>query len=222
MSNNENEFSIRLTLSRIMNELNKKIDRIRKPNGKTKFTKVEFFNRCEYGEIKDFPFSRDTYYGYSAVAGGKESREKIQSMDLRRFYDICIYLNVSADYLLGFNTSKRKELSAEKVKKEFGLSDKSMGRLAELNKNTPKFKGDLSSDIVNAILESDTFWDKLKEYLPIYIACINEVRANNVDADIARYGMSKTFEELIDEICAFIDKKNMPYNKLDETDIVYR
>lgn len=212
---NTKKFDIILTLNRAMNELNKKIDSIIKPNGKSLFTKKEFFNRCEYGEIENFPFSRDTYYSYSSIVKRRKSRNNLQSMDLHRFYDICAYTDVSADYLLGFNTSKRKELSAEMVKTEFGLSDKAMERLIKIKKHTPEYKGDLSTYVLNFIFENDDFWYKFEERLPAYLACLNN-RRNENELAMARYGITRAFEELIDELCKYSIDNELSYAELDD------
>lgn len=225
-SNNktQTEFDIRKILRKLLEALNIKIDNLinRKNN---ECTKAEFFNRIKHNEIIDFPISRDTYYNYSAfVKKPKISKDDkhIGTIDLNTFFEICKYTDVSADYFLGFCDTTRKEPSAETVRQDFGLSDKAMKRLAEIKNSTPEFKGDISSDIVNAILENDLFWSKLRDYLPICVSCMNEVRAADEDVDIARFGLNRVFNELIDELCIVADGADLPNVELDDTDVVYR
>lgn len=210
------EFSIKKTLKRIVKELNDKIESIRRPrpNEKERYSKEGFF----VSKYKDqFPVSRDTYYSYSAFANSKNPAKNIQSIDLRTFYDICTYTNVSADYLLGLIDTKRKEHSAEKVREEFGLSDKAMERLRQIKNHRPEWKGEISTNIVNYILENDNFWNELNGRLPVYVTCMYDVRSSGSDVDMARYGIIRTFEKLIDEICECAAQEEIPLADLGDT-----
>ena len=213
----QTQYDIKEILKKIVEELDQKIETVtnRKNN---EITKAEFFRRESNNETKDFPVSKDTYNIYSTFAKNKKSNKHIKTISLQCFYDICRYTDVSADYLLGFNTSKRKEESAEKVRQEFGLSDKSMETLSLIKKNKPEVKGELSSDIVNIILENQTFWRKLNDRLPIYLSDINYSRAD-IDVDVARYTLNRVFEELIDDICDKLQSDKLPYEELDNTGV---
>lgn len=207
-------FEIKDVLKRVVNELNAKIHKI---TDSKHIDKKDFWAKTETYEM-NFPIRKDTYYAYTAFIGKKKAKKKFQSMDLRTFFDVCLYTDVSADYLLGFNTSKRKEDSAEKVRQEFGLSDKSMETLSLIKKNKPEVKGELSSDIVNIILENQNFWRKLNDCLPVYLSNINYSRAD-IDVDVARYALNRVFEELIDDICDKLQSDKLPYEELDNTGV---
>ncbi|MCI9448932.1 MAG: hypothetical protein HFE30_01600 [Clostridiales bacterium] len=218
---NNNNFNIKEVLKKVVEELNRKINIVINPNQKKKamHNKKEFFIKKDMH--KDFPISKDTYYNYNAFVNAEKPSKNIKSIDLSVFYYICKYTDVSADYLLGFIESKRKEQSAEMVRKEFGLSDDAMDNLSRIKNRTPEYTGEVSSDIINTILESRVFLQKLDDHLPVYLSCLNESRAADIDIDMARYGLTRAFEELIDEICNNITKKNLSFKELDESGIIY-
>lgn len=115
-------FDFNKTLKRAMEVLDEKIELVMKPNPneKKRYTKDGFFMKYKF----DFPMSKHTYYKYK--------RSALNGMTLETFYQICRYTGVSADYLLGFIDTKRKEQSAEMVRKEFGLSDAAMEKILEI------------------------------------------------------------------------------------------
>ena len=119
---------------------------------------------------------------------------------------------------MGFTDTKRKDPSAERVRQDFGLSDKAMETLSIIRRNTPEVKGELSSDIVNLILENQDFWQKLNDRLPVYLSNVNYSRAD-IDVNVARYGLSRAFEELIDDICSKLENDGLPHEELDNTGI---
>ena len=215
MKNSDN-FNIKEILKKIIEELNIKINSVLKtnPTRKNIHNKKEFFFKEDMH--KGFPISRDSYYSYNAFVNAFKPSKNIKSIDLSAFYGICEYTDVSADYLLGFIDSKRKEQSAEMVKKKFGLSDKAMGNLAAIQNRKAEGQGELSSDIINFILENGAFWNKLNERLPVYLTCL-DYRSEDIDMDVTRYGIIRAFEELLDELCDNIKKRNMPPVELDET-----
>lgn len=217
----DNGFSIKEILKKVIEELDNKINRIRKPKAeeKVRYSKSDFFISEEAS--KDFPISRDTYYGYSSFANKEKSAKDIQSIDLRRFYDICTYTDVSADYFLGFRETKRKEVSAEMIRKEYGLSDDAMALLARVNSRKPECRGELSSDLMDFILKNENFWNKLDGRLPVYLACLYEARTSEIDMDVARYSIIRAFEELLDEICNAPMIQELPHTELDENGAFY-
>lgn len=210
-------FDMKQIMKKIVRELDEKIEKIRKPrpNEKERYSKSGFFVAVANNDIK-FPISKDTYYCYSAFAKNRKSSKPLQSIDLRKFFDICTYTDISADYLLGFIKTKRKEQSAEMVRKEYGLSDKSMRNLIAIKNRKAEAQGELSSDIMNFILENSEFWNKLNNRLPVYLTCL-DYRGEDIDIDVTRYGIIRAFEELLDELCDDIKKKNLPIVVLDET-----
>lgn len=222
MSGTENVFDIKNILRKIIAELNIKIDFIRRKGRteKEKLDKKDFWAKCASFEIK-FPISRDTYYSYTNFVNKKKFKKGdkyIRNIGLETFFEICKYTNVSADYLLRFTDTKRKDPSAERVRQDFGLSDKAMETLRIIRRNTPQVKGELSSDIVNMILENQDFWQKLNDRLPIYLSNVDYPRAD-IDVNVARYGLSRTFEELIDDICGKLENDELPNEELDNTGI---
>lgn len=214
----DNEFNMKIIMKRMIDETENKIKNIRRPNPNEDYqvTKKGFFMNEKY--CKGFPVSLNTYNKYSAFANNAKASKKYDSIDLRNFYDFCVYNNCSADYFLGFNNTKRKEPSAQRVQKDFGLSDKAMNTLSIIKKNKPEAKGELSSDIVNMILENQDFWQKLNDRLPVYLSNANYSRAD-IDVDVARYALIRVFEELIDDICSKLENDRLPYEELDNTGI---
>jgi len=148
-----------------------------------------------------FPISRNTYSKYKSFTSERAKFDKIDDMSLAVFYSICTYTDVSADYLLGFIESERKEQSAEMVKNEFGLTDEAMARLIIAKSMENEHMGEVSSDLINLILENDNFWLKLDEFLPIYIADKYEHNSSVLEVGMVRYSLINIFEQLIDEIC---------------------
>lgn len=162
-----------------------------------------------------FPISKDTYYKYKK-ASKKNNKSDLHSMKIDTLYTLCNYTDVSADYFLGLIDTKRKEPSAPQVREDFGLSDKAMETLKIIKNNKPQFKGDLSFDLMNLVLENTEFWEKLHSRLPVYISSFYESRVDETDIDIARYGIIRAFEELLDDITDFNVSLNLPRKELDE------
>lgn len=216
-------FQIEQILKRVIEELEIKINAIMKPDPskKARYDKKDFFISAEAS--KDFPVSRDTYYKYTACLkrqNHKYKNSKVRTMNMDLFYDICTYTDVSADYYLGFIKTKRKEASAKKVNEEFGLSDKSMQRLKSIKEYKAESLGEVTPDIVNFFLENDTFWNMLNGRLPAYLSCLY-YRTDDINVDMARYGIVRAFEELLDELVndllSNIGKKEQPLAELDPT-----
>lgn len=208
-------FELRSIMKRIIEETESKIMSIRKkcPKKSEQLTKNDFFINPKYNI--DFPVSRSTYDKYYTFARNKNASRKFKSIDIETLYAFCIYNNCSADYFLGFIETKRKEASAPQIRDDFGLSDKAMNTLSVIRKNSPEVRGELSSDIMNLILEDTEFWDKINIHLPLYIALLTESRTTEVDIDMARYGLTRAFEEMIDRIAPKIIKNNnLPTEKL--------
>lgn len=212
----DKEFNMKKILKRIIDETDNKIENIRRQNQNKgyKVTKEVFFTNENY--CKNFPVSRNTYDKYSAFVNNAKASRGFKHIELNNFYDFCVYNNCSADYFLGFIDTKRKEPSAESVRKDFGLSDKAMETLSFINKNKPEVKGELSSEIINIILENKEFWQKTNDRLPVYLSNINSSRAD-IDVEVARYGLSRAFEELIDDLCDKLENDGLPHEKLDNT-----
>lgn len=211
----EQTFELRSIMKRIIEETERKILSIRKkyPKKSEQLTKNDFFINPKYNI--DFPVSRSTYDKYYTFARNKNASRKFKSIDIETLYAFCTYNNCSADYFLGFIDTKRKEASAPQIKEDFGLSDESMKRLSDIRKSTPEIMGELSSDIMNLILEDTEFWNKINIHLPLYIASLTESRTTEVDVDMARYGLNRAFEEMIDRISHNIIKRNnLPTEKL--------
>lgn len=217
------DFDFKSILSRIINELNVIIsDKLtpkteyEKKRQKKKIPKSDFLNNQAL--MKDFPFTKETYYTYSSYIDAPKRSREITDMRISSLYKVCLYTDVSADYLLGFTDTKRKDPSAERVRQDFGLSDKAMETLSIINRNKPEVKGELSSDIVNLILENQDFWQKLNARLPVYLSNLNCSRAD-IDVNVARYGLSRAFEELIDDLCNKLENDGLPHEELDNTGV---
>lgn len=195
----DNDFSIKNILKKVIEELDNKINHIRKPKTeeKERYSKSDFF--VNEKTSKDFPISKDTYYAYSSFAKKEKSAKNLQSIDLRRFYDICVYTDVSADYYLGFTKSPRKEQSADMVYKEFGLSREAMKQLVNIHKKKAEYPGELTSQIINFILDNDRFWDELNSLLPTYFA--EYINKDSHYLNRTKFELSETFIQLIDDVC---------------------
>lgn len=209
------EFEINFVLQKVIHELNYKIKAFiqSRINRGEKARKKDFFQEVKNNRIK-FPISKDTYYKYNRALN-KNSHFSIQTMLLDDFYNICQYTNVSADYYLGFIKTKRKEPSAARVQKDFGLSDKAMDILSKINNHKAEEKGELSADIVNYILEDKAFWEELNTKLPAYIAALIYNR-DDTNTDATRYGTMKVFERLLDNISEKCINSDLPSSKVDQ------
>ncbi len=223
-TNKDQTFEIKEILTRVITVLDEIIDTKIMPKTtfeksvqekkKKKNHKSDFLNKEI--EMSKFPFTKSTYYTYSSYINAERHSRKITDISLSTIFDVCKYADVSADYLLGFNDTQRKEPSAEQMKIDFGLSDTAMKNLRQIHQNQPETKGEVSSEIVNIILESQDFWERLNAHLPIYLSNLSCSRAD-IDVNVARYGLSRVFEDLIDEICNKLQQQELPLSELDET-----
>lgn len=82
-------------------------------------------------ERGEFPVSLYTWDNYKKSLKQNSTTKAVKRMHLETFYKICLYADVSADYLLRFIETKRKEETAETVRKEFGLTDEAMNTLRD-------------------------------------------------------------------------------------------
>lgn len=193
-------FDFKKVVSRIVKEIDIIINKAIEPKSKTekKDNKKNFFVRNQTENL--IPISRDTYYNYTAYANGKRKETPLKSISLATFYEICKTTNVSADYFLGFIQTKRKEQSADMVRKEFGLSDKAMERLRLINKNQTDDTEEMVISFINMILEYDSFWEGFEHRLSDYLTVSMIGPQSIVDPDMMRYSVLQKFEDLIDYI----------------------
>ncbi len=169
-------------------------------------------------ETEKFPLSRDAYYNYKASADEKDV-PRVRTLRVDTLYEICRYTGVSADYLLGLIDTSRKEQSAEMIRQEFGLSDKSMDFLKTVHDRTPESRGNVTSLLVNTILENSDFWNSLDDILPLYISSKYHYRAYESDTDMIRYSVMRVFENLIDTLAEKLSKIDQTqFSELDRTD----
>lgn len=197
---------------------------------KAKMNKLEFFMNfreidgikeedCTQGEkcVEQFPISKDTYYGYRKFLGTAKP-SKIPTITVDTLFAICKYTGVSADYLLGFSDCKSRVPSAKRVRWDFGLSYKSMDFLKKTHERVSKEKGEVTSSLVNLILENSDFWNDLDGRLPLYISseCYG-YRGN--DVNMLRSGLMQVFENLVDELVEKISTSNeASFAELDKSD----
>jgi len=209
------ELNLNTVLTKMMNQLDKKIDSFlqARTNRGEKAKRNDFFQEVKKGKII-FPVSRDTYYNYNRTLNNK-SKYNAQAVYLSDFYKICQYTEISADYYLGFIETKRKEESAPQVRKDFGLTDESMFNLSQIKKNKVKYKGEVSADLVNYILENQDFWLDLNDTLPSYISCL-DYRVDGTNQDAARYVVMKVFERLLDNIAQRCVASDFPNANINE------
>lgn len=191
-------FDVKRVLERAIRVLDEKIKSIMKPNPKEKprYSKADFFTNHE--AHKGFPMSKDTYYNYTAFVNSEKPAKNIQKIELDTFYNICTYADVSADYLLGFIGTKRKEPTAEMMKQDFGFSDEAMERLIYLKNVRPQIL-----KVINFTLKNDEFWKQFIPMLSNYIKA-NEQRNDSDDKEkevaVARYSLNQLFERLMTNI----------------------
>ena len=124
-------------LNRIVEELEKKFEE----SGKKKY---ELFDE---GIAAGIPISKDTWHKYK--------QGKVMNITLNTFYNICQYTDVSADYLLCFNSAKTKKASAAQIQKDYGLTEEALNGLDLLHKRTNSYINffyDNKSDFVNFFL----------------------------------------------------------------------
>lgn len=114
---------------------------------------------------------------------------------------VACYYEVPVEYLLGLTNSQSFNVTDRHTANKFGLSDKAMENLKQINDSKPELRGEMSSDIINMILENTDFLNEFGNRLSIYLSCLYEIRIDNDTRDMARYGLVKSFENLIDEMC---------------------
>jgi len=106
--------------------------------------RYEYEGKKKYMKRK-FPVSGMTYYNWERIKTKKEKEEgkvknEARGMRLETLYEICSYFDISADYILGFIDTKRKEITADGVREEFGLNDEAMEFLANFQKQDKERK----------------------------------------------------------------------------------
>lgn len=165
------DFNFNKTLERIMEELDRKIESIMKPNPneKARYTKFGFFNKYR----DSFPMSKTTYYKYKESALG--------GMTLDTFYRICTYTDVSADYFLGFIDVQHKKQSAQKVWEEYGLTKDAMDKLVYMKTHSimpfpAKYKNFSESEFVSFLI--DNFAVKFEQAIVTYFYALDDLSKN--------------------------------------------
>lgn len=213
------ELNLNTVLSKVMIQLDKQIDSFiqARTNRGEKAQKKDFFQEVMKGKI-EFPITEDVYYNFNRTLNIK-SKYNAKTVDLSDFYKICQYTNVSADYYLGLKDTKRDEPSAQLVSQDFGLSDDSMETLRKLHDYEPTYMGELSTELINLVLENHSFWNRFSAQLAEYISCIYDYRSGEREQLITKYGLLYIFEELIDDICGQYKLTKLEKVELDKTDV---
>ena len=107
----------------------------------------------------EFPLKIDLWYKYK--------RREIKKTQLDKFYSICQYLNVSADYLLGFNDVPSKEASAEQIHKDYGLTYEALDKLHQIyERSNSVYNNKIGTEFINLLLISFSkqFLDSIFDY----------------------------------------------------------
>lgn len=217
----DNTFNLKQTIKRIVDELEYKIKaKIRpNPNEKKRLDREGFFMKY----MATFPMSKNTYYKYKAFVNDNASFNGLRGMSLDTFYKVCTYTNVSADYLLGFIDTKRKEQSAEMVRKEFGLSDESMAVLKKMKDRELRnewyepsitLENFTGADFINFILTD--YVRELAYYIDFYFSAIKyhrnskssrvrydefgNAKIDEIGIDEAKYRISQSMEKFLERI----------------------
>lgn len=110
-------------------EATKTAHRLRKCREDKKISRAVLELKCIN---KEMPASSFSIINYEQPVTENGKRHNVMGMKLSTFYELCEYYKVSADYLLGFKTSKQREASADYVNKEFGLDDEILEFLQKL------------------------------------------------------------------------------------------
>lgn len=179
----------------------------------------------------DFPVSLYTWDNYKKSLKRNNSTKAVKRMRLETFYKICLYSDVSADYLLRFIETKRKDETAEMVRKEFGLTDETMNTLRNTmdesfyasSENTV-YKDFSMADFLNFMIVN--FFSKFANAIAEYFEIMEHVNADNdiINNDhfekykyweesperaalFAKFQITQTVEELIDSLRKELKKR---------------
>lgn len=171
---------------------------------------------------KEIGVSASTLSGW--IKGDKSGRftePKIES-----FKKIADKYDVSMDFLVGISDSMKKEDHYKTGAKYFGLHDKSMDRLSGLlnqysmkcsdGNQINKKAQEISSSLINFILEDENFWFDFERLVLDYVKVIYEKQDNKIPqyettmTEIIQYRMNKVFDELVEDMFLLWFPKNKP------------
>ena len=113
-------------------------------------------------------------------------------------------LGVTVDYLVGLSEIEEPNIKYKVGSREFGLSSKAMKRLERVkrrSKDELAHKGNVSSALINFILENDDFWHDIDDLLPVYLMNRYEHRTIQREIDISKFYLTETFGRLLEDIC---------------------
>lgn len=137
--------------------------------------------------------------------------------DINKIIEISNIFNVSTDYLLGKTSSMSLDYNYQITKEKFGVSDKSMIKLAQIVNNLGLEDNELKLKLINYIIEEDSFLINLTFNLKnFYKANENKniikdelkEKFNISTLNISRYALMKLFEEFIDNTYIEFGRKN--------------
>lgn len=137
--------------------------------------------------------------------------------DINKIIEISNIFNVSTDYLLGKTSSTSLDYDYQITKEKFGISDKSMTKLAQVVNNLGLEDNELKLKLINYIIEDDSFLINLTFNLKnFYRANENKnimkdeikEKFNISSLDISRYALIKLFENFIDDTYVEFWKSN--------------
>ena len=126
---------------------------------------------------------------------------------------LCQLFDCDIGYLFCEYDCKTRE--ATDIQEVTGLSEENISWLKRINNANHEYAGTVSPDLINRILSNSDFWNKLDDRLPVYLASL-DYRSTDTDRDMARYGVVRALEELLDELCDKTER-NLPLVELDKT-----
>lgn len=178
------------------------------------------------GELaKEIGFTPSTLTGWL-----KGDKEKFTMPKVDGLVKVAEYFGVSMDYLVGLSDCKKIDSEYKVGEKYFGMREGAMDRLRGLlDKQSLKPSADdspaikrsreITSLLINFILENQDFWSNFEQLTEDYISLIYDQKDKEIKkisvhgvtvSDVVRYRIGKVFDKLSDDIFNRLFPQNKP------------